>query len=242
MLLFRERECALMGDLSKMYHRVLIPEVPDQHVHRYPWQNMETKRRPDVYVKTVLTFGDKPALAMAQITLRKTVEEGEELYPEAAKVLKEDVYMDDICHSVDTVQETRKVAEDLDKILKKGGFNVKNWKSNKPLTPVNEDSSKEETKVFHTTISGEEDRVLGTVWNSATDTISLKVRSDLLKLSATDHQRMEEIKLTKRTLLRNIAKIYNPIGLPAPLTIQAKIGYKSYGEWVLTRTMSYHYR
>ena len=91
---------------------------------------------------------------MAQIALRKSAEEGEEFYPEAAKVLKEDVYMDDICHSEDTVQETRKVAEDLDKILMKGGFSLKTWKSNKPLTPVSEDSSEEETKVFHTTSSG----------------------------------------------------------------------------------------
>ena len=87
-------------------NNVLIPEVPVQHVHRYPWQNMETERLPDVYVKTVLTFGDKPAPAMAQIMLRKMAEEGEELYPEAVKVLKENVYMDDICHSKDTVQET----------------------------------------------------------------------------------------------------------------------------------------
>ena len=217
-LRFRERACALMGDLSKMYHRVLIPEVPDQHVHRYLWRNMETERPPDVYVKTVLTFGDKPAPAMAQIALRKTAEEGEELHPEAAKVLKEDVYMDDICHSENTVQETRDY-----KILKNGGFSVKNWTSNKPLTPVNEDSSEEETKVFHATSSGEEDSVLGTAWNSRTDTISLKVPSDLLKLSATDHQ-IEEIKLTKRILLRNIAKIYDPIGLAAAFTIRAKIG------------------
>lgn len=105
---FREKECALMGDLSKMYHRVFIPEVPDKHVHRYLWRGMETERSPDVYVKTVLTFRDKPAPAMAQIALRKTAKEGEELYPEAAKVLKEDVYMDDIRHSEDTVQETQK--------------------------------------------------------------------------------------------------------------------------------------
>ena len=78
--------------------------------------------------------------------------------------------------------------------------------------------------MFHTTSSGEEDSVLGTAWNSTTDTISLKVRSDLLKLSTTDHQRMEEIKLTKRMLLRNVAKIYDPIGLAAAHTIRAKIG------------------
>lgn len=127
--------------------------------------------------------------------------------------------MDDICHSEDTVQETRKVAEDLAKMSKSGGFSVKNWISNKPLTPVNEDAGEEETKVLHTMSSGEEDSVLGTAWNSTTDTLSLKVRSNLLKLSATDHQRMEESKLTKRMLLRNAA-----IRLAAALTICAQIG------------------
>jgi hypothetical protein len=39
-----------------------------------------------IYVKTVLTFGDKPTPAMAQIALRKTAEESEEVYPKAAKV------------------------------------------------------------------------------------------------------------------------------------------------------------
>ena len=68
-------------------------------VHRYLWRNMKTDKPPDVYVKTVLTFGDKPVHAMVQIALRKTAEEGENEYPEAAKVLKVNTYMDDICHS-----------------------------------------------------------------------------------------------------------------------------------------------
>ena len=37
-------------DISKMYHRVLIPEQ-DQQVHQYLWRNnMETEGEPDVYV------------------------------------------------------------------------------------------------------------------------------------------------------------------------------------------------
>ena len=66
---FREREVAVVGDISKMYHRILIPER-DQQVHRFLWRNLETSREPDVYVKTVLTFGDKPAPAMTQTALR----------------------------------------------------------------------------------------------------------------------------------------------------------------------------
>ena len=126
-LRFREQEVALVGDISKMYHRILIPEQ-DQHVHRFLWRDLETNREPDVYMKTVPTFGDKPAPAMAQIALRKTAQENCHANQEAANV-----HMDDICHSVDTVQEAQKIATDLDSMLHNGGFKVKEWVSNKTL-------------------------------------------------------------------------------------------------------------
>ena len=88
---------------------------------------MHTEKSPDVYVKTVLTFGDKPAPAMAQIALRKTTQENESEYPEAAKVLKENVYMDDICHSENSATDAHNLAKDLDKVLESGGFHVKKW-------------------------------------------------------------------------------------------------------------------
>ena len=72
-----------------------IPEA-DQHTHRYLWRDLDTEKEPDVYVKTVVTFGDKPAPAMAQIALQSTAEEGEQKFPEAARVIKENTYMDDI--------------------------------------------------------------------------------------------------------------------------------------------------
>ena len=86
---------------------------------------METEREPDVYVKTVLTFGDKPAPAIAQIALRKTAEENKKDYPEAVEVLSKNLCMDDICGSVDTVAQALKLTEDLDKVLESGGFGVK---------------------------------------------------------------------------------------------------------------------
>ena len=100
---FRENEVAISADVSKMYHRVLIPEQY-LHLHRYLWRNLETDRKPDVYVKTVLTFGDKSAPAMAQIALQKITTEGEKRNPEAAEVLKKNTYMDDICNSVHSAE------------------------------------------------------------------------------------------------------------------------------------------
>ena len=129
-LRFRENQVAISGDISKMYHRILIPEE-DQHVHRFLWRSMEIDRKPDTYVKTVLTFGDKPPPAMAQIALRKTAAEGEIHSPSAAKTLKENSYMDDILDSVQTMSEARQLTTEIDEVLAKGGFRIKEWQSNR---------------------------------------------------------------------------------------------------------------
>ncbi|XP_074649027.1 uncharacterized protein LOC141904340 [Tubulanus polymorphus] len=74
---FREKSIALVAYISKMYNRVLIPEV-DQHVHRFLWRQFDAEKEPDVYVMSVLPLGDKPAAAMAQAALRKTAIEAKE--------------------------------------------------------------------------------------------------------------------------------------------------------------------
>ncbi|KAJ8022200.1 hypothetical protein HOLleu_39614 [Holothuria leucospilota] len=133
LLRFRQYEMAACGDISKMYHRVLIPEI-DQHVHRFLWRDLDIERPPDVYIKTVLTFGDKPAPAMAQTALLKTAEEGAAKYPEAAQMLKYNTYMDDICISTPSATEMTEVTNGIDKVLAEGGFSVKGWLSNCPLS------------------------------------------------------------------------------------------------------------
>ena len=115
-LRFRENPVAIHGDISKMYHRIRIPEI-DQHVHRYVWRDMKVDRDPDTFVKTVLTFGDMPAPAMAQIALRKTADENEDSYPEAAISLKK--------NSVKTVEQAQELTKGLTKIWKQGDSKLK---------------------------------------------------------------------------------------------------------------------
>ena len=63
LLRFRKERVAVAGDIKKMYHTIKIEGV-DQHTHRFLWRNMED-RAPDVYVMTSVSFGDKPAAAIA---------------------------------------------------------------------------------------------------------------------------------------------------------------------------------
>ena len=217
-LRFRENEIAFIGDISKMYHRIRIPEA-DQHVHRFLWRNLQTDREPDVYVKTVLTFGDKPAPAMAQIALRKTADEAREDFPEAAQVLKDNTYMDDICDSVCTEEEARELTKCIDSVLETGGFKVKGWLSNK----ANSNTDQEERKEAAILQGVNEEKVLGVVWNNHTDMFTLKVKPELL-LS------QEPAMLSKRTILSQVARIYDPIGFASAFLIRAKIGLQELWE------------
>ena len=207
-LRFRENEVAVTGDISKMYHRVLIPEQ-DQQVHRYLWRNMETNREPDVYVKTVLTFGDKPAPAMAQIALRKTADQAKSSYPEAAQVLKNNTYMDDICDSVHSVQQAKRLTTELDEVLLKGGFQVKGWLSNQSLENEIVGQEKPEMKLLRGVT---QEKILGTVWNHAKDMLLFNVNPS------------NDITLTKRKVLSQIARIFDPVGFAAAFLVRAKIG------------------
>ncbi|XP_068723496.1 uncharacterized protein [Montipora capricornis] len=207
-LRFRENEVAVTGDISKMYHRVLIPEQ-DQQVHRYLWRNMETNREPDVYVKTVLTFGDKPAPAMAQIALRKTADQAKDSYPEAAQVLKNNTYMDDICDSVHSVQKAKRLTTELDEVLLKGGFQVKGWLSNQSLENEIIRQENPEMKLLQ---GQTQEKILGTVWNHAKDMLLFNVNPP------------NDITLTKRTVLSQIARIFDPVGFAAAFLVRAKVG------------------
>ncbi|XP_070548332.1 uncharacterized protein [Ptychodera flava] len=219
MLRFRENETAVIGDISKMYHRILIPER-DQHVHRFLWRDLDVSKKPEVYVKTVLTFGDKPAPAMAQTALKRTAEEGEKLYPEAARTLKENTYMDDICDSVHTVNQAQKLTKQVDTVLAEGGFKVKGWVSNKSLNEETPDSDRVERKLLP---NEAEEKVLGTVWEPEEDVLSFKVTMNLDRYVA-NRGESDNLKLTKRRVLSQVARIFDPIGFATAFLIRAKIG------------------
>ena len=70
---FRENAVAVCGDITNMYHMIAIPPV-DQHVNRFLGRSYmyQTEREPDIYVKTVLTFGDRLAPTIVITAMRKS--------------------------------------------------------------------------------------------------------------------------------------------------------------------------
>ena len=139
---------------------------------------------------------------MMQITLRKTAE-GNNDYPEAAETLTKNSYLDNICDSVDTMAQAQKLTGDLDKVLASRGFDVKGWRTNKVLMKT--ENQEKGLKMFQEEI---EEKVLGMVWNYVKDEFSFKVKLD--SLHQADRSIQLGTKMTKRMLLSQAARFYNP--------------------------------
>ena len=69
-----------------------------------------------------------------------------------------------------------------------------------------------------------EEKVLGTVWNRQTDEFHYKVNLDFVENLPTDDGERMQRKLTKRQILSQIARIFDPISFAAAFLIRTKIG------------------
>ena len=123
---FRENEVAFISDIKKMYHTVKTTEL-DQHTHRFLWREMVTDRAPNTYEIQRVSFGDKPSATIAAMALRKAAEMGSGQYPDAAKIVKYNTYMDDIIESTTDLPTAQKLMQDIETLIIRGGFKLKEW-------------------------------------------------------------------------------------------------------------------
>ena len=126
LLRFRQEPVAIVGDIKKMFNAVEL-SLEDQHTHRIVWRNMNKEIDPEHYVLTAVTFGDRPSGIIASLALLATAENQKEDFPEVAEVIKKNSYVDDIVHSVRSIQEAKTLASQMEEILKLGGFHIKHW-------------------------------------------------------------------------------------------------------------------
>ena len=214
----RENEVGVIGDVKKMYHTVKAKTI-EQHTHRFLWRDMNTNRNPDTYVIQRVSFGDKPSGAIATVSMRKTAELGKNNSPYAANVIMRNSYMDDIIDSVKDEHHAKKVTGEIEKLLSKGRFKIKGWLfSNDPAT--------REKPLLPNEPTAPTEKVLGVIWCPVKDQLHFKVNLILSSMkSKSDNVIQDEKvpKLTKRIILSQINRVYDPIGLSAPFTVRAKI-------------------
>ena len=226
LLRFREEPIGFIGDISKMYLQIRLPEE-DTHVHRYLWRNLDQSKSPTTYALQRVTFGDKPSPDMASFVMLKMAKENQENNRNAATVLSRDRYMDDLIHSCPTPKKAIDTIRELDRVLDTGSFKIKEWLSSskdvlKALTQESVMESHQDTRSVKSDsdspvdLDGEKGvKTLGVGWDPQADVLSFAVKETKI------------LKYTKRSILSKISRLYDPLGLASAVTIKAKIALQN---------------
>lgn len=135
------------------------------------------------------------------MTIRKLAADEHKEFPEASKVVEKAFYMDDLLHGTDTIEQGRKIVSELILLMKKGGFNIREWSSNeqKILQDIKTQESKSDDKIF-TFKTDNISKTLGLCWNSAEDKFTFQWTDP----------KSAQMTLTKRNLLSEISKLFDP--------------------------------
>ncbi|XP_066596496.1 uncharacterized protein [Prorops nasuta] len=202
----RLKRYMITADIEKMYRQILV-HPDDRRYQRIVWFHQNEIRTFEL--KTV-TFGVSSSSFLAIRTLKQLAEDEGDKYPIGARVLKENLYVDDLLAGANTLQEIIKIREELIALLRKGRFKIRKWASNNPQAVEFTDKKMSDIEFLkdETTIK----KTLGICWNAANDEFSYNVQS-----------RDTTEKVTKRIILSEVAKIYDPIGLLGPITFMAKV-------------------
>ncbi|XP_048480955.1 uncharacterized protein LOC105389072 isoform X1 [Plutella xylostella] len=207
---WRMHKVCFAADAVKMYRMILITEE-DKDNQRILWRKSRTEPVKDYRLNRV-TFGTASAPYLAVKTLLQLAKDEGHINEEAAKIIKEDCFMDDIVSGKETLKDAIKTAKDIEKILQKGGFILQKWCSNDVDFLKQFEPSKIST---HVNIKFGIDgiiKTLGIIWNMGEDVFQYQ---NNLPATAESY--------TKRSILAEIQKLFDPLGWIAPAIIPAKI-------------------
>ena len=208
---FRKELVALVGDVSQMYHQLVLP-LEDRPLHKFLWRNLDQSKEPEVYEFLRYVFGGCYCPFCAQYVWQKHADDHKAEYPLAAEVVKNSCYMDDLMPSVNTVEAAKDMRQQLTELGDKAGFHIRKWISQKPEVIMDIPEADRASKVDLERREFPVMKTLGVVWIVQED-----------KFSFSFIPPPEELVLTKRNVLKKTASIYDPFGFLTPFIVRAKM-------------------
>ena len=210
LLRFRLHRIALTADVSKMYRAVHLASE-DKDLHRFLWRNNPQDELVD-YRMTRLTFGVSASSFAANQSIRQLAVDHADQYPQAAKAILEDFYVDDCVTGADSPPEAVELQSQLQDILSKGNFLLRKWHSSDPKVL---DSLPADLRDPGDQVHLDSDlatKALGIIWNTSSDLLTVHVSSLI-----------PQGQLTKRVLVSDVSRTFDVLGWYSPTLIFAKI-------------------
>lgn len=206
---FRIPRIVFTADIAKMYRNIDL-RTEDRKYQHILWRDTPTDPVREYELNTV-TYGVSSSPYLAIRTLHQLADDHGGQWPQAAVILKEDTFMDDITAGAPSVEQALKLKDDLVNLLNCGKFELRKWSSNSPEflaeLPV---EHCQVLKSFCDESNQYTLKILGIQWDPV---------KDMFTYSASE----PNPKYTKRAILSDIARLYDPLGWLTPVVLIAKM-------------------
>ena len=203
---WRQFQYVFTADIVKMFRQILI-QPEDTKCQLILW-----RASPDhplqVFRLLTVTYGTACAPYLAIKVLRQLAEDEGERFPLGAQILRSHTYVDDALAGGDTLDEARQARSQLQQILASAGMQLDKWSANSAII-LPENCSIPDDISFH---QEEVVSTLGLRWSPQSDMFHFQVQRRSCNGPA-----------TKRAILREVARLYDPLGWLAPVTVRAKV-------------------
>ncbi|XP_055645196.1 uncharacterized protein LOC129781554 [Toxorhynchites rutilus septentrionalis] len=196
---FRMHQVAITADIAKMYRMVNVQR-----------QNPGEMLR--AFELTTVTYGTASAPFLATRCLQQLSIDGESSHPIAAKILRNDFYVDDLITGVDEPEEGKRLVIEMIDLLNTAGFILRKWNSNCESVKTEIPDDLRDDRSLIAIDASSTVKTLGLTWDPVNDCFTFSVPL-----------RNESSIITKRIVLSDASKLFDPLGLIGPVIVQAKI-------------------
>jgi len=205
---WRWHRYALATDIEKMYRQILIfPE--DREYQRILWR-LDTSNTIREYRLNTVTYGLACAPYLAIRTLHQLADDEGSRFPLGAAALRRDCYVDDILTGANTKKDAIALQSELRQLCMAGGFPLRKWAANHEEIladiPPEHCLAKESHSWEH-----DSHTTLGLRWHPTEDAFAFVIQSRTIT------------EYTKRRVLAETARLFDPLGWLTPIVIKAKI-------------------
>ena len=172
LLRFRQHPFAVFVDIEGMFLQVRVLPSDQPSLRFLSWEDPTTKIVVHQYKRHI--FGAKDSPTCANYEFQRTANDNDKEYPEAAKAVLENFYMEDYLDSVESYERALIRSKELVHLLHLGGFKLTKFLSKVPDLADRIDGSAQSTEPKFIVSSKEESmHLLGLKWDHNTDTLVL---------------------------------------------------------------------
>ena len=208
LLRFRRHLIAFIADVEKMFCQIKINSCHRDYL-RFFWRFDDDESISFLRLVS-LPFGLKCSPFIAIRCLLELSKIYSSHYPRACSLISERFYVDDLLAGADSVEDAVDLIAEVKMVCELGGFNLRKWSSNsKDVLNTLEATSADYVHSFDA--SDEITKVLGLSWCRNSDEFFFSFKGSPQGI------------VTKRSILSQIAGVFDPFGWLSPIVVKGKI-------------------